>query len=305
VGGMTWRVGKKRQQQLGVLASLNYSHDYEKYDGVVLKEYWNNLSDPRGFAERVDYRVNVGEETIRWGAFGKLSYIPAPRHQLALTGMRSQMADDWTHEYQGRNLQSATNFAATQLGWVDRGVTFSMLEGHHEFPTLRRGELDWNLSFASANRNEPDRRDTVYQRNELLWVDIDDRTQGRAPGCGYFQGDESGRHFWADQREDSGGGKVDWTQPLLAQPDGARLDLKFGGLVNLKDREFSARRLSLLPTATTTSDPVYYCVGEEYDRDCSAKLFRDDNIPDRLRLVENPQSGDFYAAKLDVFAGYA
>jgi len=306
VGGMTWNVGKNKKQQLGVLASLNYSRQYEVYHDVVVKEYTLTDEDPRGFQERVDYRLDAGEEQIRWGAFGKLSYLPAAGHKLSLTGLRSQIADDWAHEYQGRNISAATSFTATQLGWVDRGMTFGMLEGDHEFPALQRASLGWNLSIASANRNEPDRRDTVYQNVQGLPIDDADLLGERAPGWAYFQGDESGRHFWSEQAENSGGGKLDWTQPLLkADPAKERLDLKVGGLINLKNRSFSARRLILLPTGPTTRDDTYYCIGEEYDRDCSGKLFNDDNIPSLLQLVENPQSGDFYAATLNVYAGYA
>jgi len=305
VAGMTWQVGKAKKQQLGVLASLNYSRAYEVYQDVVIKEYSVTTDDARGYQERIDYRMDAGEESIRWGAFGKLSYLPAPGHKLALTGLRSQLADDWAHEYEGRNTAAATSFASTQLGWVDRGMTFGMLQGEHDFPALQRALLGWNLSLAGANRNEPDRRDTVYQRQEGLPVNPADLFGERSVGWAYFQGDESGRHFWADQSETSGGGKVDWTQPLLPKPKpDTRLDLKFGGLVNLKDRAFSARRLIMMPTAPINQNAEYYCLGEEYDRDCSQKLFQDDNIPDLLITRENPQKGDFYAAKLNVYAGY-
>src|SRR5690606_16186764 len=84
-----------------------------------------------------------------------------------------------------------------------------------------------------------------------------------------------------------------------------QIRLKLGGLVNVKNRAFAVRRLALRPTVATDSASEFYCLGEAYTRDCSDKLFQDDNIPDLLRVQETPNQGDFYQAHLNVYAAYA
>lgn len=304
VAGNTWVL--KNGHRIGVLASANYNRKYEVYRDAVVKEYWVNLSDPRGFQERLDYRVTSGVEQVRWGAFGKLSYLPSDNHKITLNGLHSQLSDKWANEYRGTNIQSASNYVATQLGWVERGMSFGVLSGRHDFPELKDAHLGWDASVSSAFRNEPDRRDTVYQRSDRLSVDPSDRRSQRAPGWFYLDGDESGRHFWSHQNEVSYGGKMDWTQPLLHEDlDEHHLNVKFGGLVNLKERDFWARRLILRPSGAATSDSTYYCLGREYQRECPDKLFQDQSIPRYLNAQENPQAGDFYKANLYVYAAYA
>lgn len=298
VGGNTWTF--KRGEKLGVLASLNYSHTYEKYDDMILRQFQPDTEDPRGVIERQDYTVDSGVEKVRWGAFGKLSFLPDPHHKLTVTGLHSQLADARASLYEGFDLDASANLAASQSSWVERGLSMGMLGGNHEFPGLGGAELDWDASLARAYRDEPDRRDAVYSYNERF-------------GYVYQSGSESGRHFWATQTEDSYGGKLDWTQPLAK---GKNVWLaKFGGLVNLKERAFAARRFSFRSTNNTAEYiDAYACEGETYAIDCPDRLFIDDNIGAppppgsdfrALYLDESTVEGDFYTAHLHVYAGYA
>lgn len=298
VGGNTWTF--KRGEKIGVLASLNYSHTYEKYDDWTLRQFQPDTEDPRGVIERQDYTVDTGVEKIRWGAFGKVSFLPDPHHKLTLTGLHSQLADARLSVYEGFDLDTSATLAASQNSWVERGLSMGMLGGNHEFRSLGGAKLDWDASLARAYRDEPDRRDTVYSYND------------RFGGYVYQSGSESGRHFWAAQTEDSYGGKLDWTQPIAK---GTNVWLaKFGGLVNLKERAFEARRFSYRSTNNRDYTEQYVCDGETYAVDCPNSLFIDDNIgappppgPDyrALYLDESTVEGDFYDAHLHVYSGYA
>ncbi len=300
VAGNTWTFGG---QAVGVLASANYSREYENYEGKVLKEYWQVVSDPRGFSERADYRVDESVEKVRLGLFGKVSYIPHEDHKIMLTGLRSQLSDDTVREFAGGNIQTAGRFRAAQLDWVERGMTFGMLSGRHMFRSLNRAELGWDASIAGAYRSQPDRRSTVYQYNSRLPVDPTDPRSERTEGWQFLGLDESGRHFYAHQTETSTGGKVDWTQPLFKESEeNKKLDLKFGGLVNVKDRTFEVRRLAFRIADDRSED--LRCLGQEYTRNCPDKLFTDDNLSSVLYLQENPNQGDFYDAHLNVYAAY-
>ncbi|HSC86028.1 MAG TPA: carboxypeptidase regulatory-like domain-containing protein, partial [Polyangiaceae bacterium] len=299
VGGNTFKVGNG--QKLGFLASLNYSRKYEKYENAIVREFWNSSLDPRGWAPRVDYRMSRGVDQVRWGAFGKISYLPTQHHKISLSGLHSQMADNMASYWQGTNNEIAGSYAVMQNDWVQRGMTFGVLSGRHEFEDLNHASFDWDASLAAADRSEPDRRDTVYQYNDRIPDPANPRDT--LVGWTYVNKTESGRHFWSAQDEISKGGKVDWNQPIL-RGGSTELAVKFGGLLNAKDRHFSARRFQMLPEDAYRGDPVFNCMGATFQTSCPNSLFVDENIGHYMRLDEGSQQGDAYDAVLNVYAGY-
>lgn len=299
VGGNTWTLANG--QKLGVLASLNYTHKYERYQDMILREFRPNATDDRGFDNRLDYRIERGVEKIVWGAFSKVSYLPSKDHKISVSGLHSQLADDTTSFFQGTNADAQARFSASQLDWVQRSLTFGVVSGRHDFHELNDAEFAWDLAMATARRYQPDRRDTVYQYNGRV---RDPENPGQAAtGWTYVPQSESGRHFFANQTEDSAGGKFDWRQPFLQGT--TDLALKVGGLINVKQRAFSARRFSYNATAATgVRDPMYTCIGEQYDLNCPSNLFTDENVGTYLSLIEGSRDGDAYAATLNVYAAY-
>lgn len=299
VGGSSWKTGEK--SRVGVLGSFNYSHKYEIIKDEITREFRPNSSDPRGYDALTDFKVDTGAEKIRWGAFGKVSFLSGLDHNVTLSTLHSQLADDYTKLYNGYRADTQRTYSATQLDWLERGLTFGLLSGRHRFLDLNRAELGWDLSLARAFRSEPDRRDTVYFYSDRLPT-----AEGRGSGWQYQNSDDSGRHFYADQTENSFGGKLDFRQPLLAENKPMQLAVKAGALANLKARDFSVRRFQMQPIGTPqqVGDPRH-CIGETYELDCPATLFDNQNIPDVLSVVERPQSGDAYLGKLNVYAGYA
>src|SRR5690606_22446063 len=262
--------------------------------------YDSSTDDPRGFYDRLNYKFDQGREEIRWGAFSKLSFMPSNEHKISITGLHSQLADDITTQYYGINREAVGEYQASQLDWVERGLSFGLLSVRHTFRGVKDAELDWDLSLARAYRSEPDRRDTVYRFSDR--IPNPDEDSGRSYGWVYENKTASGRHFWAHQTEKSHGGKVDWLQPIL---DGdQKLSAKAGGLVNIKRRQFNVRRFQMEPTGNT-NNLDYACVGETYRLNCPDPLFTDDNIGPLLQLNEGTQDTDAYDADLNVYAAYA
>jgi outer membrane receptor protein involved in Fe transport len=296
VGGNTWDIGRSK---LGFLGALNYSRSYESFEDVTLISYDSSTDDERGFYDRVNYKFDQGIEKIRWGAFGKVSLMSSGEHKVSLTGLHSQLADDMTTQYSGINREAVGDYQASQLDWVERGMSFGLLSGRHTLRSANDAEFDWDLSIARAYRSEPDRRDTVYRYSDR--ISAPDEPGGRSSGWEYVNKTTSGRHFWAHQTEQSNGGKLDWMQPLLKGD--TKLAGKAGGLVNIKRRSFNVRRFQMEPTGNGT--PLEYsCVGDTYRLDCPDDLFTDDNVGTLLELNEGTQETDAYDADLNVYAVY-
>lgn len=284
VVGNGWLLGG--EQKIGVIASVNYKREYQ-LRSEVLKEYRDDSTNDLGISEKLDYEVERGWTDVDWGTFGSVAYQPAHGHELRLMGLHSQSSHDETSLYQGFDDNTKSDIAATQLTWVQRGLTLGQLSGRHTLKPLNAAELGWDLALARATRAEPDRRDIVYSRNS-----------GEGTDWHFRDGPDSGRHFYSDQHEDTFNSKLDWTQPIV---DSTKV--KVGGLSALKRRTFEARRFQF--HTANTSAPELDCAGDEYSLDCPEPLFVNENIPEVLELVEGtePQS-DAYDAHLNVFAGY-
>ncbi len=298
VGGNTYNIGKTK---LGILASVNYSRSFQVYEGARLATF-RATDTGVGYEDVNSYTYDQGVDSINWGAFGKVSFVPHQDHKITATVFRSQLADDITTSYNGFDRETEQTYQAGQLDWVERGLTFGMLSGRHMFPSLNKADLGWDVALSGAYRNEPDRVDTVYSQNDR--IPNPENPRERLEGWTYLQRTESGRHFWAEQTERSNGGKVDWRQPILEGD--VDFALKAGGLINIKRRDFSARRFQMdpeVPGSNFAGDPVYNCVGD-YTFNCPDQLLNDDNVGQYIQVKEGSQEGDAYKATLDVYAGY-
>ncbi len=269
-------------QKLGVLASLNYKREYRIIEGI-LKEYQRADND-RGFDVGLNYDKEEGSIDVSWGAFASVAYQPSSKHEVRLMGLHSQSATDATRYWQGFDIYTRTTVAATQLDWVQRGLTLGQLSGRHTFDALNAGELGWDVALARATRFQPDRRDVVFDR-------IPEQNAWR-----YRDGSENGRHFYADQYENSINAKLDYTQPIVDA-----LKVKIGGLSALKDRHFEARRFAFRRNPRADIAP---CPGLAYSFDCPDPILVDENIDDLIQLEEGTEKEDFYDARLNVYAGY-
>ncbi len=274
--------------RIGVLGSINYSQSYQIRE-EILREYQPDAGSERGLRPKLDFNVLRGGSEVKWGGFGSIAYEISPKHRFNLILLRSQIANDETNFFSGSDNNTGTRLVDTQFVFVSRALSMGQLSGRHELTELGDAEVGWDVTLANASRQEPDRRDTVY------------RYDPRFDAWNYLDGSESGRHFFAEQAENSIGGKLDWTQPLVE--GSTPTSLKLGGLVNLKDREFDVRRFALRRSESASLSDLR-CESPSYQQRCADDLFRDENIDRVLRLEENTRDTDAYTAKLDVYAAY-
>lgn len=285
VAGRGWDLGGERR--LGVLGSVNYSRSFDIQEGVERTFQMSRT----GLEPFVDYARTSGYDKVRWGAFGSVTYELTRDHRLKLIGLHSQLSDSETHVYEGPNDYTNATYHSERLMFVSRALDFGKLSGEHEFDALAGGTLDWNVSLSSAQRDEPDTRDTVYQFNTTrnAWT--------------YLDGSNSGRHFFSTQDEVARGGGIDWTQPLSRSEQGTKI--KLGGATLIKDRAFRARRFAFRKMrGSTSADPAFFCDGDAFDPTCPDQLFVDQNIGTLIYLQEGTRPSDAYDAGLDVYAAY-
>lgn len=292
VAGDSFKLGG--QQKLGVVAALNYGRSYQIVNQSI-QNFRSNSGGGFSLADRITSESGI--ESVRWGAFGSVSYEPVSDHRVNLTVLRSQSSDDEALELEGSYENSASVIHTTHLQFTERSLNFGQLRGNHTFRGLNRLQIDWYAALSGASREQPDTRDNNHVKT--------------ATGYTWSQGPTSGSHFFSSQSETSKNGGLDLTQPLTTDLE-QETKLKAGGLVSSRDRDFSARRFVLEPVPgrgrldVATLDRLGSCAGTSYSLACSDALFTSSSVrPDLLTLRESTQTFDRYEAGLDIWAGYA
>jgi len=287
VAGNGWSLGG--DQRLGALVALNYGRAFSYRDDGVVRTFSPDTA-PDGVTPIVDmdtdYKFSLGMDKVSWGALGSASYWPNANHRLTLLGLHTQLADSQAQIVEGFNEGRSADIANTRLKYVSRALNFGQLRGEHDFSMLSNARLEWNGSLAHAGREEPDTRDSVFQRD---------------PSLGYTAiiTPENGAHLNAHQGETTVGGGLDWTQPFSRAADASKV--KVGGAITSKSRNFQQRRFHLEPSPIADG----FVCGPVYRRDCPDLLFTPTNIDNgNLLLYEDTAPEDAYRASLAVYAAY-
>lgn len=282
VVGNGWDFGKDRK--LGVLATLSYGRSYQLRKGEILNEF--ALAGPGQLIADRAYKVELGGDVVNWGAMGNVSYQLAAGHRINLLGLHSQIADNFTQETTGFHGGRSVEIRDMRLSFIERSLNFAQLRGEHRLKPLGDAQIDWAAWVSAAGRSEPDTRSIAFERPDA-----------GAP-WGYAEDTYSGRHFWSSQNERILGGKLDWTQPLVADD----VKVKVGGFINARDRDFDSRAMHFSRLGATGNIPN--CASGDFNACTDAILSPATIDSGALKLRETTQPEDAYKAKLNVYAGY-
>ncbi len=268
---------------VGYLASLSYSAETsyrEKRERYPTQE----IDPATGIAQlKDDYTVKQGTNSVLWGALLNLSTRLTDTDKLSIKSMYNRSSDDEARLIDGYSAQGSSSgfYRSTRLQFVGRTIFSSVLSGEHQMKALMDSRLEWRASFSTAERDEPDNRETVYALEQ---------------GTGrYFYpnnfGSGNGR-FFSDLNDKSWSAGFDWTVPVNALGENSRV--KIGTLADMRTREFSARRF-LFSNVNAASQ---YLSPEE--------LFTTENVAaGNIEFLDATASNDAYDADEATLAGYA
>lgn len=271
------------QRVLGFVAGGTYSRRFQKRNDEIIRTFGIDAANPGALAPQNDYQAETGTDTVTWSGLGTVSFAFNADHKVALTGLYSRNAEKEGRVITGFNEEARNAIRDERLRFVNRALVYGQLRGEHRFRELDNATLNWSLLQSRATLNDPALRENVYVR------DPDGRYS-------YFSNStQSGQNFFAAQGETTRGAGLDWLQPL-AKYDGAP-KLKIGGLLTLRGRSFQARRFRFTRNNAAGDADVF--------REPSGRLFVDENVGPFLTLEEWTRPTDTYAARYDVWAGYA
>ena len=228
---------------LGLIQSWTFSRSFDARDETA--RLFRSASGDTVY----DYDVNRSTASVQLGGVGGLSYRLSPRHSLHLRGLYTNSADDEVRVYEGADhtrVDSGTGLPlvhrGTRLQYVQRNVLSGTLEGQHQLPRLHDLDFNWKLTRSSARRQQPDRRETVYDKRS--YVDF-----GTGQLVEYWSIGGQGNREFGDLKDNGWGGTGSASVPFQLGGLG-KGKIKAGFDRQTKDRDNLYRRFQIIHNTT-------------------------------------------------------
>jgi hypothetical protein len=144
---------------IGYLLSLTYGYEQEIQDDQVRA---NALPlDTPGQVREIDrYEGTTGRGTVLWGGLLNLSSNFGSSSRVSLNTSYNRSADNDSRQELGESENLGARLQVGRLRYVERSTLSTQLLGEHQAGS--RSRFDWNATYASVTRDEPDRSEIVY-----------------------------------------------------------------------------------------------------------------------------------------------
>jgi hypothetical protein len=261
--------------RLGLLAS--YSQSYRE-QAVSERQVFYRTS-AQGLSPFSDYAFDIATRRANAGGIANIAYQFSPAHRISLENFYTHSGKDEARTFEGFNADIATDIRNQRLFWVEEDLMSNGLSGEHFVQGGANSLIDWRVNIARANRDEPDLRETLYERNGAVFV-LSDESQS---GLRMF-------NTLDDQTLDVA---ANWA--LSGTPGGRPAQFKFGVSYVDRERDFSSRRFRYQPLSTSGVDLS----------GTPEEILTPANIGPRYELKEETRATDTYDATQSVAGFYA
>jgi outer membrane receptor protein involved in Fe transport len=266
-----------RHAKIGYVAALAYRSQSSMINNSISRRVQNT-----GTMLQVDndLLVDTFNRQISTSGFLDWGVEFSEKNKLKFTSMVLRQTDDSTTFVDGTI--EGNEIRRTRLGWIERMLVDQQVSGKHVISPLNDFQIDWRYSYARASRNEPDRRDYLYQGQD----------------DGSFELSQAPADFerqWGTLTDNTHQGGLDLTQPFSTW---AKLKgkLKAGGLIFSRKRDSDVRRFDF--RGVLTEDVRKLPVEDIYTRE------RIESVDNPITLREATQAQDAYTAKFTLGAAY-
>lgn len=269
---------------VGFLASAIYGNQYNR---VVLdnRRFIADSSSASGFSPIDEFRVESLEQTITSGGILAVGSEFLPGQEIKSTTLLLRVTDDRVDLVTGFNDNVGRQSRGTRLRYIERQLLTEQLSGRHTFDVLHKGNLDWTYAYATADLDDPDRREVFYYGG----VTAD------AVGSTFELGEEPERLYTVlDDRLHNF--RFGYTQPI---PIWSALEAKAKLGLNLvyRDRESNVLRYRMFSRGSRVGGAVSAQAPED--------ILRPENFaPDGLVVGNITDESDTYTADQKLQAGY-
>jgi outer membrane receptor protein involved in Fe transport len=277
---------------LGIVASVSHSY---KEQLVEEDRRFFRIGDVGQLDETNDYHMLTGTQKAQLGIVGNISYQFAPSQRITLENFYTHSGRDEGRFFQGVNLDNAREYRNNRLQFIEEGLISNAVAGEHFFQNMANSRVDWRVSFARADRDEPDLRETLYERN------IDPTTRQPIATAPFTYADESqsGFRMFNTLNDDTADVAFNWA--TLTSPGGKPTQFKFGVNYVDRSRDFASRRFHFIPITSQKADSGNLLFNNQLGPE---EIFVPGNIGVAFRLNEETRPTDAYAGEQTTTSGY-
>ncbi len=281
--GNAFKIGKV---PIGVLGAFSYRNGFSD------KEVERNLYNT-DYIQLNGYKGRSSEFTVLWGGLININAKLGEFNKLSLKSTFTQTGEDETEYYEGfDNTVYLSDKKLFLTKFTERSLSsFQLIGNHYIFNGLT---IDWKASYSESDRNEPDVKTMLYQReqgtNDPFYAALN-----------YNVGNDfSGGRFFSSLKDINRSMQVDFEVPFkftLPFAEGfSSSKLKIGTFLNGTTRNFNARNFGPALFINAPFNIIYEPL---------ETIFRPENFaPGKIFLDELTKESDKYNAVDNLYAGY-
>jgi hypothetical protein len=276
-----------RFDNFGIVASATQSY---KEQFVEEDRRFYRIGDANALEATSDYHMLTGVQRAQLGIVANLSYQFSSNQRINFENFYTHSGRDEGRVFTGQNLDNARDYQNSRLQFIEEGLFSNALSGEHFFPTLSNSRFDWRTNFARATRDEPDLRETLYER-----------PLNSAASVVYTYADESqsGFRMFNTLDDDTFDVMLNWA--ALGTTAGRPIQYKFGFAYADRSRDFLSRRFHFIPITTQKADSGNLLFNNTLPPE---DIFIESNIGTAFRLSEETRPTDAYKGDQSTTSGY-
>jgi hypothetical protein len=291
--GQNWSatLGNRYGGKLGVVASISHSYKEQFLDE---ERHFFRIAGAGDLEDTSPYHLQTGMQKAQLGIVGNISYQFTPSQRLNFENFYTHSGRDEGRFFQGLNLDNAREYKNYRLQFIEEGLFANAIGGEHFFQNASNSRIDWRVNYARATRDEPDLRETLYERNANL-VGTPETTNPFT----YADESQSGFRMFNELEDDTTDVSVNWA--VFNTAGGRPTQYKFG--VNYVDRtrDFRSRRFHFIPITSQKADAGNLLFD---NRLTPEEIFVSSNIGTAFRFNEETRPTDAYAGEQTTASGY-
>jgi hypothetical protein len=270
---------------LGIVASVTHSY---KEQFVEEDRRFYRIGDDGALDPTSDYHMLSGSQKAQLGIVSNFSYQFNPNQRINVENFYTHSGKDEGRTFEGQNADNARDYRNYRLQFIEEGLMSNAVGGEHFFQGLSNSRFDWRVNIARATRDEPDLRETLYER-----------ALNSAPTVAYTYADESqsGFRMFNELGDDTKDFSANWA--TLSAAGGRPTQYKFGVSYVERDRDFQSRRFHFIPITATKDGALQFD-----NRLLPEDIFVSGNIGTAFRFNEETRPTDAYAGDQTTTAGY-
>jgi hypothetical protein len=287
--GQSWSAtfGDRFNDKFGVIASVTHSY---KEQFVEEDRRFYRIGDAGTLDAASDYHMLTGVQKAQLGIVANFSYQFSTNQRINFENFYTHSGRDEGRFFEGQNTDNARDYRNSRVQFIEEGLMANALGGEHFFQSLSNSRLDWRANFARATREEPDLRETLYER-----------PLNSADSVVYTYADESqsGFRMFNDLTDDTADLTLNWA--TLSTTGGRPTQYKFGFAYADRSRDFLSRRFHYIPITTQKADTGNLLFDNTLPPE---QIFVESNIGTAFRLSEETRPTDAYRGDQSTTSAY-